>query len=339
MAKKDLTKKEQVEIKNEIVDNLKEQIIYDVEKEIKNTIKNSCDSYKEDLKKEMLSLATDEVNNAVKREEKRFIRSKNMALLKKNILIIILLGIIGYFGYCLYDAKYFKFMQTDCAQNGSCENKENDKTNENTNNEEEVVKDAAWYLKTYSYLLNSSNLKLPTDNINAYYLYSGNHLLQDVKLSYLLNMAYANLNTENIKTNSSSVIVNSNDLKEAFLKTFEGIEYNPTNFSYGCLDFVYNEAKDRYTAENKKCESEVMEIIEIPENIYEEDGFLYIITHAVLYNNEEKSVYLFDNLYEPIIENIEKDQVSENTKKFNRYQYEYKIIDDNYYLEEISKLK
>lgn len=338
MAKKDITKKEQIEVKNEIVDNLKEQVLYDLDKAIKANIKSNTEEYKQELKNELINEVNNEINLAVKREEKRFIRSKNIALFKKNLIIIILLAIIGYFGYCLYDAKYFKFMQIPC-EGETCNTNQNNDIETNNPELNEVIKDEKWYLDNYSYLLNTAHINLNADNINSYYLYSKDHDIDDLRMSYLLNMAYNNLAEGDIKNSSSSITINNDALKSAFQKTFYNLEYVPTNFSYGCLNFIYNENRNRYTSENLKCEPSANEIMENIEKIYEKDETIIIETYAVLYNNDEKSCYSFDDLFNPILINIEKDQIWENSKKYNKYQYTYELIDNNYYLKSISKMK
>ncbi len=334
MAKKDLTKKEQITIKNDIVENIKEQVLYDIDKEIKNNIKAKTEDYKKEIKETLISEINDEINLAIKREEKRFIRGKNIALFKKNVIILILLAVIGYFGYCLYDVKYFKFMQ-NYAENVAIEpviDKENSEKNE-------VIKDEQWYLDNYSYLLNTAHITLNNDNINAYYLYSQDHDIKDIRNAYLLNMAYKNLPENAIKTSSSTITISGEDLNNAFQKTFYDLEYTPTNFTYDCLNFTYNESKNRYNAENTQCLPANNEIVETIDKIYEEDQNIYIETYATLYNNEEKNCYAFDDLFTPVVTNIEKEQIAENSKKLNKYQYVYELIDNIYYLKNINKLK
>ena len=107
-----MAKKEENELKKEILKEVKEKVLVELNKEIKASIVDNVEKYKEELKEEMNSEINNEVMNAMKREEKRMLRSKNFSIFKKDVVIIILFAIVCYFGYCLYDAKYFDFMKT-----------------------------------------------------------------------------------------------------------------------------------------------------------------------------------------------------------------------------------
>jgi hypothetical protein len=246
--------------------------------------------------------------------------------------------VVGYFGYCLYDAKYFDFMKSDCEKNGNCIIETS--TTSDSTVEEEVVKDKEWYIENYGYLLKEANVTLNADQASAYYLYSNDHKVSEIKTSYLLNLAYNKLDSKSIKTNTVSITISASDLKAAYQELFGTIEtYKDTNFTYDCLNFVYNKDKDKYVADNNECATANKEILENITDMYEEDNKLYILTTATIYDKNEGSFYSFDNLYDPILTNVTNKNFDENAKKLNKYQYIYKKADDTYYLDSITKLK
>lgn len=342
MSKPEISKKDSEVLKKDIVKELKEKVLEEVNKEIKTSILESTKEYKEDLKEEIREDVNNEVEDLVRKEEKRLVKGKNAAIFKRDIVIAIFFGLLLYFGYCLYDVKYFNFMKSECERNGNCYVGENTPNNEGENKEQvqEVVKDKDWYIKNYGDLLEKTKYSLSADNVSAYYLYSTDRRINEIKSSVLLNLAYQQLSSKNIKTNSVSVTIEGNDLKEAFEKLFgTTVNYKPTSFSYNCLKFKYNQDKDRYIADNEKCSTANNKILEEIDDMYEEGDVLYIITNATIYNESESSFYSFDNLYEPIVTDVIEDDLSVHARNLNRYQYQFKKIEDTYYLDAIIKLK
>lgn len=343
MPKNEISKKEEEVLKKDIVKELKEKVLSEVDKEIKASILENTKKYKEDLKEEIREDVNNEVEDLVKKEEKRLLKGKNSAIFKRDIVIAVFFALILYFGYCLYDVKYFNFMKSECERNGNCYVGENTNSNEGENKEqkEEVVKDKDWYIKNYGDLLDKTKLSLSADSVSAYYLYSTDRKVSEMKSSILLNLAYNTLSSKSIKTNSVSITVEGDDLKEAFEKLFGStVNYKPTSFNYNCLSFKYNQDKDKFTANNEKCSTANNKIVEEIDDMYEEGDVLYIITNAAIYNESENSFYTFDNLYEPEVTGVTEEDVLANARKLNRYQYQFKKSDEeNYYLDSIIKLK
>ena len=343
MAKKEekiTTKKENQEIKKDVVKEIKDKVIHDLEKEIQLTIKNNTEKYKEDFKEEISIEIQNEVSNLVKQEEKRLLRGKGFSIFKRDIIIFLLFGILVYFAYCLYDVKYFDFMKSECERNGTCVIDNSNAIEGNDNKPAEIVKDKEWYIHNFGHLLEDVKVHLNPDNVSAYYLYSNDYKLNDIKTSYLLNMAYSKLEPKQIKTNTQTITIEGADLKHAFENLFGSTTYyKEGSFTYNCLNFTYNKEKDRYTAPNNKCLSSKNEIVEDIDTMYEEGDVLYIITTATIFNEGESAYYTFDNLFEPIVIDVKKEDVEKNSKKLNKYQYQFKKANDIYYLDSITKLK
>ncbi len=340
LKKETTTKKENQEIKKDVVKEIKEKVLHELDKEIHTTIKDSTLKYKEDLKEEISIEIQNEVAEMVKQEEKRILRGKGFSIFKRDVVIFALFAIVLYFGYCLYDAKYFDFMKSECERNGTCIISGEYTEGNGETKPQEVVKDKDWYIANYGYLLEEIKVNLNPDNVNAYYLYSNDYKLNEIKSSYLLTMAYNKLETKQIKTNSQQIVVEGSDLKGAFEKLFGATNYyREGSFTYNCLNFTYNKDKDRYTAENIKCSKIKNEIIEEIENMYEDGDVLYILTTATIYNKEERSYYSFDNLFEPVVVDVSETDLEKNAKRLNKYQYQFKKANDSYYLDAIVKLK
>ncbi len=341
MSKEENSRKEE-DLKREILDNMKDKVLEEVEKEVKASIINSTKEYKEELKEELLEDVNNEFQDRIDEEEKRILRNKNASIFKRNVLILGLIAVIVYFGYCLFDARYFDFMKSECEKNGTCGvNTTGEKeTLDTPSKEDEVIKDKKWYIENYGYLLDNAKLSLNADQVSAYYLYSTDREISEMKSSVLLNLAYHQVSSKNIKTNSVSITVEGSVLKEAFENLFGSTTYyNPVNFTYKCLNFKYNQEKDKFTADNNKCSTATNKIIEEIDDIYEDGNVLYMITYATLYNASESAFYTFDNLFEPTVTNVNENDLSANAKKLNRYQYQFKKVDDRYYLNSIIKLK
>ncbi len=344
MAKKEdiktTTKKENQEIKKDVVKEIKEKVLQEVYKEIQTTIKDDTLKYKEDLKEEISIEIQNEVAEMVKQEEKRILRGKGFSIFKRDVVIFALFAIVLYFGYCLYDVKYFDFMKSECEKNGTCATSGEYVDGNGENKPQEIVKDKEWYIDNYGYLLDEVKLSLNADHVSAYYLYSNDYKLSEIKSSYLLNMAYSQLETKQIKTNSQQIVVEGSDLKNAFEKLFGSTNYYKEGaFTYNCLNFTYNKDKDRYTAENNKCTKGKNEILEEIDNMYEDGDVLYILTTATIYNKEESSYYTFDNLFEAAVVDVTENDLEKNAKRLNKYQYQFKKANDTYYLDAITKLK
>lgn len=342
MPKKEIDKKEEENIKKDVVNSIKEKVLTEVNKEIKISIVENTKKYKEDLKEELLEDVNNEVADLLKKEEKRMLKGKNAAIFKRDVIILAFFGLILYFGYCLYDVKYFDFMKSECERNGNCYSYENNNGNNSDNNEQEpaIVKDKDWYIEHYGYLLDQIKISLNADNVSAYYLYSTDRKVSEIKSSMLLNIAYSGLSSKQIKTNSVSITVEGEDLKNTFEKLFGSlVNYKPSSFTYNCLNFKYSEDKDRYTADNNKCPASNNKIVEEIDDMYEEGDVIYIITNAAIYNESESSFYTFDNLYEPEVTGVTESDFSSNARKMNRYQYQFKRSEENYYLDSIIKLK
>ena len=153
-------------------------------------------------------------------------------------------------------------------------------------------------------------------------------------------MALKKVHEKDIKTNSLNVMIDAEILRNSYQQLFGTLDsYKDVSFSYKCLNFIYNKDKDRYVADNNKCSESNKKVLEIISDMFEEGNKLYILTTATIFDKNESSYYTFDNLYDPIMMDVTEENLEENAKKLNKYQYVFKKVDDIYYLDSITKLK
>lgn len=315
----------------ETVEEYKDEINKQVKKQIKTIITDEIQLYKKELNDEINKEVQEEVQKAVKAEYKKLIRRKNITIIKCYIAIIALLAAAIYFGYCLYKSEYFK---------EKIEEKQDVKVNEiqeAESTDEQVEKTQEWYKENYGYLVNNVTLKLDTNLLNAYKLYTANTSVDNIKNEYLLSMAYHNLDKAKQSEMNNTISIDSKDLEEAYNKLFQK-EYVAEDFSYQCLDFTYNEKKDNYSAKVAECKNQDKEILEQITYISEDDNYIYLETVATIYDKSNKNIYNFDNLYVPIKENVEKEDIFKDLSRLAKFKYSFKKANDSYYFETIEKL-
>ncbi len=285
------------------------------------------------------------MNTQLKRADRR--RRWNN-ILRDLIIVILVLG-LGYAAHLLYNLGYriegTEIINTETAH----------PTNESTVSNE-PVKDDAWYLANYSYLLDQVKIDLSADNVSAYYLYSDNHTLRDIKPEYLLNMAYRQVAREQANsaeladTGSSNgatmsvengvVTLPTGTLKAEFTKLFgDNVKFYTSNFNAGCLNFTYQRSNDTFEAQNQTCVlNQHREIIEKIDRIYQEGEVMYVISHAGIYDKDEKSYYNFNDLFRPVAKDAKQEDFDRYKDQLNRYQYQFHKSGENFYFNKITKL-
>lgn len=308
----------------------------------KKTIKN--EELLEQLQKQLtenqldlIQIVKDETRNALEVELRRADRRRRWNNFWRDMIIIILALGCGYLGYLLYDINY----------SGTQQN--NDTAEESTSTAAGPIKDEEWYLANYSYLLDRTRTNLNADNVSAYYLYSGDLAVNNMKSEYLLNIAFQNLVDNGIvqipdtyeQKTDEPILVLASDLQSTFVNLFgKDARFKTNDFISGCLNFVYQKASDTFEAKNQSCQlNQHREIVEKIEKIYEEGEVIYIITNAGVYDKDEKSFYSFNDLFEPVVEGVSKQEFEDHTKGLNRYQYQFKKSGDDYQFSKIVKLR
>lgn len=316
---------------NDVKKNLKDDIIKEIRFEANTTVKD-------DIKEQLIIDINNEIKDNVRREQKNIIRSKNLKIFKKNIFILLLIGVIGYFGYCLWDARYFWFMKSKNVEN--ILKKTDKEVIEEQPKEPEIIKDKEWYISNYGYLLDNMKLDLSYDNPNIYYLYTGNFDKTNIKDTIKLNLLYKFI--ENKNETDYNYTIKEEDMINAYLKLFGSLDnYNPTSFTVGCMQFYYNNVEAIYTAYKFNCDSSNPLIIkEEIKDMYEDNGKLVIETVMGVVNQNNNYLFNYSNLYSAVVTDFDGNKsVLDYEDKLNTYKYIFNSNDGNYYFEGIEKMK
>lgn len=311
-----------VVVDEQLVESVREQVV-NVAEEIKTTLTESIRV---------------EYRTFVARELQKADRRRRWNNFFHDVVIALFAVAAIYFGYCLYDVHYFDFMKTDCEKNGTCladENQDEAEQQESAG----PVKNAAWYVANYSYLYQNLQTKLDADNVAAYYLYTDDRRVTEIKPEYLLAMAY-NQVQQSLDLSVAEIRISSEAMAQAFEDTFgDAVKMEKIGFKQGCLKFSFDKTDESFVAENQTCElNKNREIVEKIERIYEEGEVIYIITDAGVYDKEERSFYRLDDLFQPVVKNALQDDFDTYKTTLNRYQYQFKKKNDNYYFSGIVKL-
>ncbi len=296
------------EIKNELTIKLKEQVTKELIDDIKKDVSILV---KEDVKNDL----TKELNREMKKENRRILRGKRGKIFRRDIVIIILLLIIGYLLYYMYNHNYVSLSISSNMNNNTIVN------------DKKVVSSK----EDYDYLLNLVNVKLPIDNTNSLYLYNNNYKEKDINDSIRLTMAFNSVNKDEFT---------KEELINAYIKTFGSSDnYKDASFDYECKHFKYDNSNDSYILTSNDCSIESSK--EIVENIISTDvkkDKIIMTTVVGIYDNSNKSLYNYKNIYEPVASNVGSNfDIKKYQNKLNSYKYTFKIEDDKYYFYSIEK--
>jgi len=306
--------------------------------EFQEAVREQIENCKNELKISLEQSIQQEFSLIVKKRLKAANRRRRIGMIVRDIVILILAAAVGYFGWCLYDVRYFDWMgpQQEVSAPDVPSNQEVDEP-------EVVVKDTRWYVNNYGYLFEDLQLGLNADNIEAYYLYSDDHKVSEIKPAYLLGMAYNKVmpTAESSADTTAKTSVTAADLRTAFEGMFGTTDYfEKVSFTHGCKKFTYVREDDAFVTENGNCSLESKrEVVEEIDEMYEEGNVLYVLTTAAIYDADEASFYSFDNLFKPAVTNVEKTDLSKNRAVLNQYQYQFKKTGEKYHFSGVVKLR
>lgn len=306
--------------------------------EFQEAVREQIENCKNELKISLEQSIRQEFSLIVKKQLKAANRRRRIGVVVRDILILILAATVGYFGWCLYDVRYFDWMgpQPEVSAPDVPDNQEVDEP-------EVVIKDTRWYVNNYGYLFEDLQLGLNADSVEAYYLYSDDHKVSEIKPAYLLGMAYNKVmpTTESSADAATKVSVAAADLRTAFEGMFGTADYfEKVSFTHGCKKFTYVREDDAFVTENSDCSiKSEREIVEEVDEMYEEGSVLYVLTTAAIYDAGEASFYSFDDLFKPAVTNAEKTDLSKNRAALNQYQYQFKKTGEKYHFSGVVKLQ
>ena len=304
MAKEKLNKQDINEIKKDIIDDVTKEITNNVSKKVTNNIiKKIKEESSKELKDSFVFEVKNEVKNQIIKEEKKLLRHRSRKIIRRDIVIIFLIGVIAFMGYLMYKDDYVVLIKDKTAEKKII-NKESSSKKENE------VKDLAWYKNHYSYLIDNMHLDLSSDNINKYYLYNKDYQVDEINNSIKLSLAYNLLDNKDNK-------IKVNDLKKAYNKLFND-EYTDTSFKIKCR--VYKLNKDYYEAKDNEClDINDYQLKEEITNIYEENDNIIIETIVGLSGNNK--LYNYHDLENSVSDKF--DNLKEYQSRLNSYKYTF----------------
>lgn len=302
--------KEQIinELKSEITDKVKEDITKEVMDDIKEDVKVLVyNEVKDDL--------TADLEKEIKKENKKILRSKNHKILRRDFFILILLAIISFLIYYMYEKNYFSIV---INPDEKVTNTVNNKTN--TNN------------KDYSYLIDNIKVKLPLDNLNAFYLYTGVYDEVSINSNIKLNIAYSKIKKDEFS---------EEEMRIAYQEIFGTLKnYQAQDFDYECKHFKYDIKGQKYILTSNNCFTlSTKEIKEKVIKITQDEDSVIINTIMGVYDSSNNSLYDYQNLYTPIATNMSKNfNLEEYSAYLSSYQYTFKYVDGDYRFNKIVKI-
>lgn len=321
MAKKNNSNKE-TEIKEEIktVESYEEELV------------NFLNEQKENITSE-ISTKVDEqielqVSKRMKEEERRIVRGKTGKIIRRDLFIIILIAVIGYFGYCLYKVDYFNIRIKPAEPTPNIKDSEPSKEEPKKDNEEPsepIIKDehdTEYYLKNYGYLLDNINI----NDESIFKLYQGKINLENIPNELVLKIAYKNLSKETINTDNNMITFNSEALLNSATKVFgSNIYLKHELFNYNSTKFMYY--NDTYIG-LKEPENKIGFISKVSEAKEENNKLTFKVVVAKL--TEENQ--LINNLNELVIENYQNENILDYQDKLSTFEvtFTYNIESNNY---------
>ena len=285
----------------------KEQIIEQIE--LKETVKEKEKVLLENIKKELTSYIDDKFKGGYTEEmdkvNKRLIREKNKKIVFRNIVIIILIGVIGLLVLLMYKDNYFdRFFHHEKEDSGEVI-KENDKDNSKEETDKPKEEDKKEEVKKPTF----EELEAKYGNLIDYYVLSPNSVYkQDFYNGKLTSeiKKYMTLNTidfTTVKEEDDYNTLNESTFRKIFDTMFKD-GYEAGNFDYNGNKIRYLKGYDTYMSTvllKKDTDTIAREIVDI-----KEDNNVILITtveglvkESKLYNvvtNAEILEYEGDNL-------------------------------------------
>ena len=300
--------------KEEVIKEIKEDLTLKVKEQI---TKELIDNIKGDIKTLVTKEVTEEIKKNVEKESKkqnrRLLRGKRGKIFRRDIVIIILLLIIAYLVWFMYNHNYVNFSVNSNLNNTVI------------NNDKKTVD----VKEDLSYLLDMATLDLPVSNANSITLYTDNYNEKTMPNNIKLSLAYKNI----LKDEFSK-----DEIKDAYNKVFGKLDnYKDVSFDYMCKHFKYE--NDKYILASNDCIETNKEIIEKVIKTTNKNNKVEITTVVGIYDNKLKSLYNYKNLYDAVAINLNSNiNILDYQNKLTTHKYTFKYENNNYYFEKIEKI-
>lgn len=315
-----MAKKEIIKVDETMID--KEKVMREIKKEVKDCLLDELDKKIDGL-----------VQVKIDKFEKKINKQKQHALFKKNIIIIILLGVVLFEGKILYDNGLLNNSNYK-SNNSSYENKINKDTGEKVSEDKENTKDEKWYIEEYSYLLDNIKTNLVGDDFT--YLYNDSYTAKDIENKIRLNMAYQLLDKEDIANKDGFLTVDASILEESYKKIFgNDLDFKNKDFTDSCIHFIYNDSLNKYLAVNLECAVNTKEVLQEVISVEEKEEKIIVTTILGIHDAKEKTISNLDNSFTKKY----KDDITEYEEELDKFKYEFVKDNDTYYFSSITKEK
>lgn len=280
------------------------------------------------------------IGRKLKDEEKKIIGNRTRKIIVRDIIIVLLIALIGYLAYCLYDLDFhnIKTIVTNKEKIVTAiEDKDNKVetintvTEDNTKKEEKIEKEKSskYYVENYGYLMD--NLQI-TGN-NEFYLYQNTISREQIPNKVKLQISYKNLDNNKKIYEDGVVTFQAEDLLERCKEIFgKDISMNHEIFDYNNNKFLYH--NDNYIVFLENKEQSKSNVIYKIENAYEKDNKLMFEVIAA----KKQENKLMNILTEQIItETYNGEDILAYKDSLSRYKFIYTKVDDNYYFEKVER--
>lgn len=279
------------------------------------------------------------INKKMREEEKRFIGNKNRKIIVRDFIIIILLAVIGFLAYCLYDLDFYNIKTivtnkeiidnaiADKNASGEEKNEVDDNPSKGNENKVEEVKTSEYYIKNYGYLL--ENLQIT--GTNELYFYQNAITKDEISNNVKQQVAYKNLDADKKKTDNATITFKAKDLLESCKKVFgEEITINDGIFDYDNSKFLYYE--NTYLGLALNNEQVNSNIIYKIEKAYENNNELIFEVVAA----KKQDTKLMNIVSEqPVIEVYNGEDILTYKDSLSHYKFTYSKDEDNYYFKNV----
>ena len=242
--------KEEKEIETVDVDELKEELTTYIDKEIKKNFLNELE-----------------------KSNKRVIREKNKKIFVRNIIILILIALVGFLLYQLYDVNYFDKYFTH-------NNKTTTTEIEQTKTTEQVTKEPTLEeLKTkYGYLLDEIKINEKSKYLDNYYK---GDLSNELKCYLTLN----SMDFNKLSLDKNYSVIKEEDFTNSYNKLFTN-DYSSTDFDYNGNKITYIPTLSSYVATTKLNKDKTNIIREITDVKVNGDEITITTLEALLKDNK-----------------------------------------------------
>ena len=208
----------------------------------------------EEIKKELTIYIDKEIKrnflNEIEKANKKVIREKNKKIFMKNIIILILIAVIGFLLYQLYNVNYFdkyfihdnKTTNTELKETKSNDSKEKDPTKEEVKNK-------------YKYLLDNISINEKSKYLDNYY---NGDLTNELKCYLTLN----SMDFNKLSLDKNYSVIKEDDFINYYNKLFDN-DYSSTDFDYNGKKITYIPTLSSYVITNKlnKDKSNIVRVI------------------------------------------------------------------------------